>query len=89
MTWLYLTASLEAFDEERQRAYVTGSLESSLIFPLATQRVPTSSFAPWESGWLRMDLLDQSAVTAIMRGNGRFSAGISSAQLDDPCAGVD
>lgn len=89
VTWLYLTASLEAFDEERQRAYVTGSLESSLIFPLATQRVPTSSFAPWESGWLRMDLLDQSAVTAIMRGNGRFSAGISSAQLDDPCAGVD
>lgn len=85
--WLYASASLEAFDEERQRAY--RSLESGVMFPLATQRVPTSSFAPWESGWLRMDLLDQSAVTAIMRGRGRFSVGISSTQLDDPCAGMD
>ena len=85
--WLHPIAEIEAFDENADRAFISRSAEQETLFPLVTQRVPVSSFSPWDSGWLRMDLMDQSAVMAVLRADGRFSVGISAGQLDDPCAG--
>lgn len=88
LPWLHAEASVEAFDEQRSRAFLTLSPYHPTFFLLATQRVAKGPLVPWDSGWLRMDLQDQSAVTAVMRGSGRFSVGVSAAQLDDPCAGL-
>lgn len=88
LPWLHAEASVEAFDEQGSRTFLAVSPDHPTFFPLATQRVAVGPLVPWDSGWLRMDLLDQSAVTAVMRGLGRFSIGVSSAQLDDPCAGL-
>lgn len=83
--WLRYEGSFEAFDETGRRSYVAAGAAIGPLFPLATQRVPVSGLVPWSSGWLRLDLLGQSTVTAVMRGFDHFSVGLPAGQLDDPC----
>lgn len=83
--WLRGVEGIDAFDEDGEALAVAETPDFGAWFRLAADRFPTSVLTGGASGWFRLDLQDQSAVAAWMRGLGRFSVGVSAGQLDDPC----